>query len=57
MNSEAMQMPKKGETSPNRLDVWGDSMMGKLPAVSRKRGKRTASKKRRVLFRKRDQSE
>jgi hypothetical protein len=48
---------KKGETSPNRLDVWGDSMMGKLPAVSRKRGKRSASKKRRVLFRDRDQNE
>lgn len=32
---------------PNRLQVWGDSMLGNLPSVSRKRRKREASKKRR----------
>jgi hypothetical protein len=42
---------KKNATGPNRLDVWGDSMMGKLPAVSRKRRKRAASKKRRRILR------
>jgi hypothetical protein len=48
---------KNGETNQNRLNVWGDSMMGKLPAVSRKRGKLSASKKRRVLLRDRDKTE
>lgn len=43
---------KVSETSPNRLAVWGDSTVNKLPAISRKRRKREASKKRRVLLRK-----
>jgi hypothetical protein len=34
---------------PNRLGVWGDSMLNKLPGISRKRRKREASKKRRVI--------
>ena len=38
------------ETKPNRLDVWGKSLLNKLPSVSRKRRKRQASKKRRVLL-------
>lgn len=37
--------------NPNRLDVWGDCLLNKLPSVSRKRRKREASKKRRVLLR------
>jgi hypothetical protein len=44
----------KNRDKPNRLDVWGDSMMNKLPSVSRKRRKREASKKRRVTEQKRD---
>ena len=36
---------------PNRLGVWGHSMMVQLPSISRKRRKREASKKRRVLAR------
>jgi len=43
---------KKSSTNPNRLAVWGDSMMNKLPALTRKRRKREASKRRRVLLRK-----
>ncbi len=41
---------KRSETSPNRLDVWGDSMMNKLPSRTRQRRKREASKKRRVIL-------
>lgn len=36
---------------PNRLDVWGHSMMNQLPGSTRKRRKREASKKRRVIER------
>jgi hypothetical protein len=36
---------------PNRLDVWGHSMMNQLPGSARKRRKREASKKRRVIER------
>jgi hypothetical protein len=36
---------------PNRLDVWGHSMVNKLPGSTRKRRKREASKKRRVALR------
>ncbi|MBI2824773.1 MAG: hypothetical protein HYX69_08810 [Planctomycetia bacterium] len=35
---------------PNRLDVFGDSMLNKLPARSRRQRKRQASKKRRAMF-------
>lgn len=35
----------------NRLDVWGDSLLNKLPSRSRKRRKRQANKKRCVLLR------
>jgi hypothetical protein len=41
----------KGETKPNKLAVWGDSLMNKLPGISRKRRKRSASKKRRAALR------
>jgi hypothetical protein len=34
----------------NRLDVFGDSMLNKLAARSRKQRKRQASKKRRAMF-------
>jgi hypothetical protein len=34
---------------PSRLGVWGHSMVVQLPGVSRKRRKREASKKRRVI--------
>jgi hypothetical protein len=36
---------------PNRLGVFGDSMTNKLPSITRKRRKREASKKRRVIDR------
>jgi hypothetical protein len=36
---------------PNRLGVWGHSMMNQLPGSTRKRRKREASKKRRVIER------
>jgi hypothetical protein len=41
-------MASRGGDKPNRLDVFGDSMLNKLPGISRKRRKRQASKKRRV---------
>jgi hypothetical protein len=41
---------RTSETNPSRLNVFGDGMMGKLPAKSRKRRKRSASKKRRQLL-------
>lgn len=43
---------KHGATHPNRLSVWGDSMLNKLASLARKRRKREASKKRRVLIKK-----
>lgn len=36
---------------PNRLGAWGHSMMNQLPGSTRKRRKREASKKRRVIGR------
>jgi hypothetical protein len=36
---------------PNRLSVWGHSMMNQLPGTTRKRRKREASKKRRMIER------
>ncbi|MHA7812881.1 MAG: hypothetical protein ACX94C_05760 [Phycisphaerales bacterium] len=45
-------MPRRNEGKPSRLKgIWGDSLLNKLPAISRKRRKRDASKKRRVLMR------
>ena len=41
---------KHSHTKPNRLSVWGDSLLIGLSARSRKRRKREASKKRRVLL-------
>jgi hypothetical protein len=41
---------KHGHTKPNRLAVWGDSLLNKLPGITRKRRKRAASKKRRMQF-------
>jgi len=37
-------------SKPSRLKVWGDSLLNKLPSLSRKRRKREASKKRRQLL-------
>jgi hypothetical protein len=48
---------KHGHTKPNRLDVWGDSMLNKLSALARKRRKRSASKVRRRQLRKEAVSE
>lgn len=43
-------MSKHNEHKPSRLNgIWGDALLNKLPGVSRKRRKRDASKKRRVL--------
>ena len=42
---------KRSVTSPTRLGGWGDSLMNKLPAISHKRRKRQASKRRRALLR------
>ena len=41
-----------GRLSPNRLRVWGNSLLNKLPSRSREQRKREASKKRRVALRK-----
>lgn len=41
---------KRSLTKPNRLDVWGDSLLNKLPSITRQKRKRVASKKRRVLL-------
>ena len=43
-------------TKPNRLPIWGDSMMNNLPSASRKNRKREASKKRREALRREDAS-
>ncbi len=42
---------KASHTKPNRLQVWGDSLLNKLSSRTRKRRKREASKKRRTLLR------
>ena len=49
---------KDSETKANRLNVWGASLLNKLSSRARKKRKREASKKRRVLLRgeTRDQS-
>jgi hypothetical protein len=41
-------------TKTNRLTVWSDSLLNKLPAQSRKKRKRQASKKRRAMLRSED---
>ncbi len=43
---------KRNHTKPSRLSVFGDSMLNKLPGLSRKRRKREATKKCRVQLRK-----
>ncbi len=43
-------MTTRPDTKPNRLAVWGDSLLNKLPGRSRKKRKREASKKRRSLL-------
>lgn len=48
---------KKGETNPSKLPVFGDGMMNKLPASTRKNRKRQASKRRRVQLRQQDSRE
>ena len=42
---------QKNRTKPNRLSVWGDSMMCGLKGPGRTRRKREASKKRRAILR------
>ena len=42
---------RHSDLKPNRLDVFGSSMLNKLPSESRRRRKRQASKKRRSLVR------
>lgn len=46
-----MSIKQPPESKTDRLSGWGHSLMGKLPACSRKRRKRGASKKRRVVLR------
>lgn len=41
---------KPSDTKPNKLDVWGDSLLNKLRSRTRKKRKRDASKKRRAIF-------
>lgn len=45
---------ERGRTHPNKLAVWGHSMLNKLPGETRKRRKRHASKRRRELLRRED---
>jgi hypothetical protein len=45
---------KRSHSKPNRLDVFGDSLVNKLPGRSRKQRKRVASKKRRALLKAED---
>lgn len=42
---------KTARDSPSRMPVWGDSLLNKLPSITRKRRKRDASKKRRLALR------
>jgi hypothetical protein len=42
---------QKGRDSANRLADWGDSLLNQLPSRTRKRRKRSASKRRRLLER------
>lgn len=47
-----------GRDNVGRLNPsWGDSLMNKLPSLSRKRRKRDASKKRRVQAKKEQRGE
>ena len=43
---------EKGKESASKLAVWGNSLLNKLPSVSRKRRKRAADKKRRRIAKK-----
>ncbi len=47
---------KPSDTKPNRLDVWGDSLLNKLPSISRQKRKRSASKKRRQQLKRETQA-
>ena len=42
---------RRADVNPNRLTDWGHGLMRKLSSASRRRLKRQASKKRRVLLR------
>ncbi len=44
----------RSDTSPNRLDVWGASLLNKLEGGARRRRKREASKKRRDILKQTD---
>ena len=48
---------RPSDTKPSRLDVWGDSLLNKLPSRTRKKRKREASKKRRAILRNGDRRE
>ncbi len=52
-----MSHDRPSHTKPSHLDVWGDSLLGKLPARTRKKRKREASKKRRVILKQEDKAE
>ncbi|ESZ89366.1 hypothetical protein [Congregibacter litoralis] len=43
-------MNRRKDTKPNRLAVWGHSMLNKLSGRSRTQRKREASKKRRAAL-------
>ncbi len=45
----------RSDTSPNRLNVWGASLLNKLKGETRRRRKREASKKRRNSLKPRDE--
>jgi len=46
---------RRADVNPNRLTDWGHGLMSKLSSGSRRRIKRQASKKRRVLLRQQTQ--
>jgi len=49
-----MAASRRSHTKPSRLDVFGDSLLNKLPGRSRNKRKRAASKKRRVVLKRED---
>jgi hypothetical protein len=55
VEEEKMSPDKPSHTKPSHLDVWGDSLLNKLPARTRKKRKREASKKRRVILKGEDE--
>ncbi|MHC4844516.1 MAG: hypothetical protein ACYTEE_12025 [Planctomycetota bacterium] len=52
-----MSQSKTSHTKASRMNVWGDSLLNKLPAGTRKKRKRDASKKRRIILRQDDTRE